>query len=260
MFNLNKILVHKMKKIILIPTRINSKRLPAKALLEIEKIPLIIHTYKRSCLSKIKDDVYICTDSKKIINTCNKFGAKSILTKSSHKNGTERIAEAAKKLKLNKNDIIIDVQGDEPLINPQDIDATINFFMKNNFDIVVPHINIKFENKVNTVKLLVNDKNKIMWMTRSDAPYYFHSKKKILKKHLSIIIFRYNSLIKYSKLSTTYFEKIESIELLRALENNFNMGSNNIKSNSFSIDIKNDFKKAKKFFKKDKIKYLYNKI
>jgi len=247
-----------MKKIILIPTRMNSKRLPAKALLEIEGLPLIIHTFKRASMSKLANEVYVCTDSEKIINVCKKFKAKFIKTKSSHKNGTERIAEAAKKLKLKKNDIVIDVQGDEPLINPQDIDATINFFMKNNFDIAVPHINIKFANKINTVKLLVNEKNKIMWMTRSDAPCYFRAKKKILKKHLSIIIFRYNSLIKYSKLNATYFEKIESIELLRALESNFNMGSNNIKSNSFSIDIKNDFKKAKKFFKKDKIKYFYN--
>ena len=62
----------------------------------------------------------------------------------------------------------------------------------------------------------------------------------------------------YSNLKASYFEKIESIELLRALENNFLMGSNKVKSNSFSIDIKNDFKKAKVFFKKDKIKYYYN--
>ena len=79
-----------MKKIILIPTRINSKRLPAKALLEIEKIPMIIHTYKRSCLSKLKDEVFVCTDSKKIIDVCKKYDAKFIKTKSSHKNGTEK--------------------------------------------------------------------------------------------------------------------------------------------------------------------------
>ena len=246
-----------MRKIILIPTRINSKRLPAKALLEIEKIPMIIHTYKRSCLSKLKNEVYVCTDSKKIINVCKKYEANFIKTKSTHKNGTERIAEAAKKLKLKAKDIIIDVQGDEPLINPVDIDATINFFLKSNFEIVVPHINIKLKNKSNIVKLLVNNKSQIMWMTRSDAPFYFRLPNEFLKKHLSVIVFNYNSLIKYSKLKTSHFEKIESIELLRALENGFKMGSNKVKSNSFSIDIKDDLKKAKTFFKKDKIKYFY---
>ena len=115
-----------MKKIILIPTRINSKRLPAKALLQIEDIPLIIHTYKRACMSKLANDVYVCTDSVKIIEVCKKYQAKFVKTKSTHKNGTDRIAEAAKKLNLKNKDLIIDVQGDEPLINPSDIDRTIN--------------------------------------------------------------------------------------------------------------------------------------
>ena len=104
-----------MKKIILIPSRLKSKRLPAKALLEIDNVPIIVHTYKRSCLSKLTDDVFVCTDSKKIIEKCSEFGVKTILTKTSHRNGTERIFEAAKKLKLKSNDIIIDVQGDEPI-------------------------------------------------------------------------------------------------------------------------------------------------
>ena len=120
-----------MKKIILIPTRINSKRLPAKALLQIEDIPLIMHTYKRACMSKLADEVYVCTDSFEIIEVCKKYDAKFIKTKSTHKNGTDRISEAAKKLNLKSKDLIIDVQGDEPLINPRDIDRTIHFFKKN---------------------------------------------------------------------------------------------------------------------------------
>ena len=75
-------------------------------------------------MSKLADDVYVCTDSEKIIKVCN-FGAKYIKTKSSHKNGTERIAEAAKKLRLTNKDIVIDVQGDEPLIKPIDIDRLL---------------------------------------------------------------------------------------------------------------------------------------
>ena len=119
-----------MRKIILIPTRINSKRLPAKALLKIEDIPIIIHTYKRACMSKLADKVYVCTDSLKIIEECKKYKANFIKTRSTHKNGTERIAEAAKKINLKNKDIVIDVQGDEPLINPNDIDKTISFFLK----------------------------------------------------------------------------------------------------------------------------------
>lgn len=246
-----------MKKIILIPTRINSKRLPAKALLEIEKIPIIIHTYKRAKLSKLADDVFVCTDSLEIIKICKKFSANYIKTSSKHNNGTERIGEAANKLKLKAKDLIIDVQGDEPLINPKDIDKTIFFFMKNKFDIVVPNIRFKFKNNMNVVKLIINDKKRILWMSRSDIPYGFNEKVSYFNKHLSIIVFNRKSLIAYTKLKKSKFEKIESIELLRALENELLIGSNSINSSSFSVDVIEDYHKAKKYLKNDKIKKKY---
>ena len=90
-----------MKTLGLIPTRMGSTRLPAKPLLEISNIPLIIHTYKRALLSKKLDDVYICCDDKKIAQVAKKFKAKYILTSKHHNNGTERITEAYIKLKKN---------------------------------------------------------------------------------------------------------------------------------------------------------------
>jgi 3-deoxy-manno-octulosonate cytidylyltransferase (CMP-KDO synthetase) len=100
-----------MKKILgLIPTRLNSTRLPQKSLMLINKIPLVVHTYKRALLSKKLDDVYICCDDKKIANVLKKFGVKYIMTSKHHKNGTERIFEGYNKLKK-KYDFIIDIQG-----------------------------------------------------------------------------------------------------------------------------------------------------
>ena len=245
------------KKIILIPSRLKSKRLPSKALLEIDEMPIVMHTYQRAKLSKIVDEVFICTDSMEIRKACIDFGANYIMTSKKHKNGTERIYEAAKKLKLKNKDIIIDVQGDEPLINPVAIDKTIKFYMKYNFEIVVPHIDFIKRNKTNIVKLLVDDKNKIQWMTRADCPYEFIKNSK-LQKHLSVIVFDFKSLQKYNKLKPSKYEKIESIELLRAIENNMNLGSNKIKSDSFSIDVIEDLLKARRYFKDDKIKkYLH---
>ena len=245
-----------MKKIILIPSRLKSKRLPSKALLEIDKIPIVIHTYKRACLAKIPDKVYICTDSKLIQKTCDRYSANCIITQKKHKNGTERIFEAAKKLKLKNDDLIIDVQGDEPLINPLDIDRTINFYLKNNFQIVVPHILMNKKNKINIVKLIVDHKNRIHWMTRSDVPNDYN-KRFSLKKHLSIIIFSMKSLSLYNNLKPSEHEKIESIELLRALENNISIGSNKVNSDSFAVDVIEDYLNAIKKFKKDKIKKNY---
>jgi len=248
-----------MKKIILIPTRLNSKRLPHKALLEIEKKPLIMHTYFRSKLSKLADEAYVCTDSEKIISVCKKFNAKYIKTKKTHKNGTERIAEACKKIKLNNKDLVIDVQGDEPLINPHHIDLVIKFFIKNKFEIVVPNIKMNDGSRSNIVKLVVNKKKQIKWMSRSSLPFSYSREKIHYLKHLSIIAFTKKTLIKYSSLNQSKYEKLESVELLRAIENNMNLGSFSINSDSFSIDVLEDFIKAKKYFLNDKIKFQYGK-
>ena len=115
---------------------------------------------------------------------------------------------------------------------------------------------IKFTDFKSEFKYFKKDFYDSLTKVGNSGEYVFGNE--LLKKHLSVIVFNYYSLIKYSKLKTSYFEKIESIELLRALENGFKMGSNQVKSNSFSIDIKDDLKKAKIFFKKDKIKYFYN--
>ena len=90
----------KVKVIGLIPTRLNSSRLPQKALLLIHKIPLVVHTYKRAKLSKKLDDLFICCDDIKIFKTVKKFGAKAIMTSKHHKNGTKRIHEATKIKKI----------------------------------------------------------------------------------------------------------------------------------------------------------------
>ena len=87
------------------------------------------------------------------------------------------------------------------------------------------------------MKLLVNNKNQILWMTRSDSPCFFNLKT-IFKKHLSVIVFNYKTLINYSELKTSYFEKIESIELLRALENGFKLSSNTINQTLFQLILK----------------------
>ena len=120
----------------LIPSRLNSKRLKEKPLLEIDKLPIIVHSFKRSKLSKKLDDVIVCTDHKRIVNVVKKYGGKATMTSKKHKNGTERIYEVAKKLK--NVELIVDIQGDQPLINPTSIDKTIEFHQKNkNFDIVL---------------------------------------------------------------------------------------------------------------------------
>ena len=116
----------------LIPSRLNSTRLKEKPLLVVDGLPIIIHTLKRAQLSKKLDKVIVCTDHPKIIELVKKHGGDAVLTSKRHKNGTERIAEVAKKYKAK---LVVDVQGDEPLVDPRDIDRVIDFHKKHSFSL-----------------------------------------------------------------------------------------------------------------------------
>ena len=241
----------------LIPTRLNSQRLPQKALLEIQGIPLIIHTYRRSLMSKKLTDLYICCDDKKIFNIAKKFNAKCIMTSKNHSNGTERIAEAATKLKI-KPDLVVDIQGDEPLISPFHIDQVVDYHLKNSeSEIILPTLKIKPTNNTNIVKVLKNKKNKVMYLSRSNIPFEFKGNKKFIFKHLSIISFKFKSLLKFAQSKKTYHENIEDIELLRALDLDISIESINLKGDSFSVDVLEDYKTAQKKMLSDKFFKIY---
>ena len=239
----------------LIPSRLNSKRLKKKPLLEINNLPIIVHTFKRASLSKKLDKLIVCTDSKEIQKTVKENGGNCLITSKKHKNGTERIYEVAKKFKCK---LIIDIQGDEPLLDPTHIDKVIDFHLKNyKFDIVLPSLKFKNPEQKNIVKVVANNKNRVLYLSRSVVPFNFKKKPKFYNKHLSIISFKPSALKKYCKLKESYLEKIEGIELLRAIENELSIGTFSMKSNSFSVDIKEDYLKAIQAFKKDKYKNAY---
>ena len=248
------------KKILgLIPVRLNSSRLTQKSLLLIKNIPLIIHTYKRAKLSKMLDDLVICCDDKKIIDIAKKFNAKAIITSKKHKNGTERINEGYDKIKK-KYDLIIDIQGDEPLINPNQIDNVVKFHLKNfTTDIILPSIKLKNISSYNVVKVVADKNDKVLYLSRSKVPHDFNKNVDFYLKHLSIISFRPSALKKFCKSKQSRLEKIEGVELLRAVENGLNIKTTIIKGNSFSVDINEDFLKAKRFMEKDKLFKLYEK-
>ncbi len=249
----------KIKVLGLIPSRLGSQRLPQKALLPINNLPLVIHTYRRAKLSKKLDDVYICCDDNKIMNISKKFNAKSILTSKKNKNGTERIYEAYKKVKK-KYDLIIDIQGDEPLISPIHIDEIVSFHKKNlQHDIVLPILKIKSLINQNIIKVITNQKKDVLYLSRAQIPFEYIEKNKYLKKHLSIISFKPDALKKFALNKKTPLEKIEDVELLRALEIGIKIKSIELKGDSFSVDVKSDYLKAKKKMPKDKYFKIYNK-
>ena len=245
----------KIKSVGLIPVRLNSNRLFRKAILEIDNMPMVIHTYKRAMLSKKLSEVYICTDSNEIIAICKKHKCKFIKTGKAN-TGTDRISKAMNNLKKNY-DLYIDIQGDEPLVDPKHIDKVIDWHTKNlSYDIVVPSLKSKNIDTPHIVKI-VKSKKKVLYFSRSLVPNPFKKNNKFYYKHLSVISFKPDCLKKFKTLPESPLEKIEGIELMRALENNMLIGTFNLEGASFSVDTKDDFLKAIKFMNIDKIRHKY---
>mgnify|MGYP001189277037 FL=1 len=242
---------NKKKIVILLPARISSTRIKTKLLKKIHGIPIILHTILRIKLVKNINKIIVCTDSKEIQKLVKPYGITAVMTAKHHKNGTERIAEVAKTIKA---DLFIDVHSDEAIINPKNVEKLISFHLKkNNFDIVVPHKVSNFSGGENIVKVIYNFKNqKVLYFSRSDSPYPFRKKKGVYFHHLDTISFKPKALKKFSKVKQGELEKIEGIELMRALENNLHVGTFSIKTDTFSINTPKDFKKAKSFLIKDK--------
>lgn len=248
--------MNEIKVIALIPTRLESKRLPGKPLLDLDGLPLVIHTYRRSLLSNKINEAYICTHNKEIIDICKKYNANYILTKDIYKNGTERIASVSKRF---GNSLILDIQGDDPLVSPKLINKIINYHKKNfdKADIVIPGIKASYNSPNSIIRIVSSKDGKILYMSRSKIPYNFKKKITYINKHASIISFKQTSLSQYSKLKKTFYESIEDIELLRALENNMNLYTFSFTDKAFSVDLYDDYLKAKIAINKDEYRNKY---
>jgi len=244
-----------MRAIGLIPSRLNSTRLPGKALLLIDGLPVVVHTLKRAQLAKSLMDVYVCTDSEEISDAVQSHGGKVIMTGESHQNGTERIAEAAQGLDA---DIFVDIQGDEPLVNPDHIDAVIDEHAEHSeWDILVPSLPITHPENRHIVKIVHDANYRIIFMSRSVIPQPFSYRPNFFLKHLSVISFKTAALEQFISLKPGFLESIESIELLRAIENGMIIGTMILEGDSFSVDIKEDFARAQEQMKEDEIRRRY---
>jgi len=234
------------KKVGLIPSRLNSSRLPEKALEIIEGMPMFAHVYFRAKESSL-EDVYLLTDSQKIKKVADSYGIKTLITSSEHRNGTERCHEGAKILGLKDDDVIIDIQGDEPLINPEDITNILNFYLKNKHEIVVSTLETDIYSNKNTVKVALNENGQILYFSREDI--FSNSEKLIITKGL--VAFNFRSISKYVNTEETELERTVKHELQRCCENNISIYEFRINNNSRAVDVKDDLDFVKQAIKKD---------
>ena len=242
------------KSIIIIPSRLASTRLPNKPLIKINNKSLVMHVYDKAIKSQI-GKVYVATCDKKIANDVEKNGGKFIMTSRSHTTGTDRVYEASKKLNLKKTDYIINVQGDEPMISPNDI-KKLNKISKENYlniSTLAYHVKNKktYKNR-NIVKVIT--KKKLSIRSKQEALNFQriinNNSYKNVYQHLGIYLYKFSALEKFINLKKTKNENNEKLEQLRAIDNN--MKINVILANYFSsgIDTKKDLDEYKKLMNK----------
>ena len=245
-----------MKKVIIIPARLDSSRLPKKVLLDLKGKTVIQRVYEQCLKVKNVDGVYIATDSIEIKEVCESFTDKVVITKSTHQSGTDRIGEAVSAIDC---DIVINVQGDEPFIEPSLIEALVNSF--SNSDISMSSAmskinNIKDLQNTNVVKVVTDLHNNALFFSRSLIPFPRDVKeisiaKEVLEKgqfyrHIGIYGYRKDFLLKFVNMEQSYLEKVEKLEQLRALENGFKIKMIEANSSLIGIDTREDYEEALK--------------
>jgi len=238
-----------MKVIGFIPVRYESSRLYGKALKKISGIPAIVHVYKRSLLSKELDDLYVVTDSIKIKNILDLYSSKVILT-SKHNNGTERIYEVTKKI---KSDIIINIQGDEVLVDPINIDKLIKDMKKNKkYGYFLGVTKFNKINQKNVFKAVLNNKSEMIYCSREDIPSSSIVVNNNRLKVVFIVGYYRNYLNKFIKLRPSKNELREPNEFLRIIDNGFVIKTVNFPKAEISLDSDSDLYQIRKLIKKDK--------
>jgi len=235
---------------IIIPARIGSSRFPNKVLADIGGMPMVIRTAK--AVEDI-DKVIIATDSQKVIDIAKEHNIMAILTSNTHQSGTDRIYEAAQSLKLDDDEIIINVQGDEPFIETEVVQAIydLTHSNKDNERIMMnscykPISNPEADNP-NIVKVVTDTQDIALYFSRAKIPYPRDHHFDNYKGHLGIYGFTVKSLRKFCKLNPAPLESIEKLEQLRALYHGYDIAMIEVKTESFGIDTLEDLEKALKY-------------
>ena len=236
-----------MKSVVIIPARYSSTRFPGKPLVNIFNKPMIIWVAEIAEKAVGKNNVYIATESEEIRASVNKYNFNVIITSKDHITGTDRVAEAAQNIDA---DIFINLQGDEPLVNPIDINLVIQK-KKSNLDFIVNgfcYLNNE-ENplNVNLPKVVTNEKNYLLYMSRSSIPGSKSENlpKSLFKKQVCIYGFSKKELNEYLNFGRkSHLEEKEDIEILRFFELNKTILMVEVSSSSLAVDIPEDVSKV----------------
>jgi 3-deoxy-manno-octulosonate cytidylyltransferase (CMP-KDO synthetase) len=239
-----------MKTVCVIPARYASTRFPGKVLADLWGKPVIRHIYERVRKARAIDGVWVATDDRRVMEAVRAFGGNAVLTSKKHQSGTDRIAEAIKDIKA---DLIINVQGDEPLISPAIIDR-LALHMARNPGIMMGTLCTRIINKneidnPNVVKVIMDRHGTALYFSRWPIPYKRDRDRKtnvIYNKHIGIYGYRREFLLQFVHWPVSTLEKAEKLEQLRALENGYPITVLTVSYQGVGIDTFKDLVSVRK--------------
>ena len=234
----------------IIPARYGSTRFPGKPLARINGVSMIERVYKGALGAESLDDIRVATDDIRIAKACKIFGANVEMTRPDHLTGSDRIAEAIAKIRC---DIVVNIQGDEPLIEGHVIDAAVNSLIQTpeaEVSTVAHAANVDDLQDPDRVKVVTNHKNLALYFSRAEIPFTRVPTDEVHKnrlQHVGLYAYRRSFLLDYVRFHPSALEKIESLEQLRILENGFNIVVARIHNwSSCPVDSPKDIVKVEK--------------
>lgn len=247
-----------MKFIAIIPARYASTRFPGKPLADMGGKPMIQRVYEQ--VKRAVHDVWVATDDSRIFETVKAFGGKAVMTSTEHRSGTDRIQEAYSKIGEDF-DVVINVQGDEPFIQPEQIESLKECFDSKDVELATLVKPFKKEDgfdvlfNPNSPKVVINKKNEAIYFSRSIVPYIrdaHHTEwldKHIFYKHIGMYAYRVDVLKEITQLPQSSLEKAESLEQLRWIENGYRIRVGYTDVETIGIDTPEDMERAIKLLK-----------
>jgi 3-deoxy-manno-octulosonate cytidylyltransferase (CMP-KDO synthetase) len=240
--------------VIVILARFGSTRLPGKPLVSLAGKPMIQHVYERAKLAGRADRVIVATDDERIMKAVASFGGAARMTRPDHRTGTERVAEVAAH---EKGDVFVNVQGDEPLLDPVAVDTAIDALLEEPAaSIATVATPIKTPPDImdpNVVKTVLDFDNNGLYFSRAPIPWVRDTASKIQVrhlKHLGLYVFQRDALLEYPTLPQGELERIEQLEQLRWLENGWKIRVAEVEHDAVSVDVPEDVARVEKLLQK----------
>lgn len=239
----------------MVPARLESRRLPEKALVDIMGLPMVVHTCKRSAMASLLDRVYLATDSEKIREAAEAHGIKVIMTRSDHTCGSDRIAEAVQSIPC---DIVVNIQGDEPLVYPEHIDAIVRTMIEDaSVKCALGYNEYNKTNSPSDIKAVLDLQGNVLYCSRTDLPSDVYTPVEKLSKLCFLVAFRRSFLFQYASWPPTPLEKIEYNEYLRILEQGEKIRAVKIEGAKISVDTMDDLETIRGLMNSDTLRLSY---